>query len=41
MTWESLGTIATVVAAVAAVVAIWLQNKSFKATLTADLAMKL
>ena len=41
MTWESLGAVAAMVAAVAAIVAIWLQNKSFKANLTADLAMKL
>ena len=41
MTWESVGVIATVVAAVAAVIAIWLQNKSFKANLITDLAMKL
>ena len=41
MTWESVGAIGTVVAAAAAVYAIWLQNKSFKANLTAELAMKL
>jgi hypothetical protein len=41
MSWESLEAIAAVVAALAAVIAIWLQNKSFKANLTADLAMKL
>lgn len=41
MTWESLEAIAAVVAAAAAVIAILLQNKSFKENLTADLAMKL
>lgn len=41
MTWESMEAIAAVVAAAAAVFAIWLQNKSFKANLTADLAMRL
>lgn len=41
MSWESVGAIAAVVAALAAVIAIWLQNVSFKANLTADLAMKL
>jgi hypothetical protein len=41
MSWESLEAVAAVVAAGAAVFAIWLQNKSFKANLTADLAIKL
>ena len=41
MTWGTLEAIAAMIAEVAAVVAIWLQNKSFKANLTADLAMKL
>ena len=33
--------IGAIIAAVAAVIAIWMQNKSFKANLTADLAMRL
>jgi hypothetical protein len=41
MTWESIEAIAAVIAAVVAVFAIWLQNKSFKANLAADLIMKL
>jgi len=41
MSWGSLEAIATAVAALTAVSAIWVQNKSFKANLTADLVMKL
>jgi hypothetical protein len=41
MTPEFVEASAAVVAAIAAIIAIWLQNKSFKANLTADLAMKL
>jgi hypothetical protein len=41
MSSESVEAIAAVIAAFAAVIAIWLQNKSFKANLTADLIMKL
>ena len=41
MSWESLEAIAALVAAVVAVFAIWLQNKSFKVSLTADLALRL
>jgi hypothetical protein len=41
MSWESLEAIAAVIAALVAVIAIWLQNKGFKANLTADLIMQL
>jgi len=34
MTWASLEAIGAIIAAVAAVIAIWMQNKSFKANLT-------
>jgi hypothetical protein len=41
MTWGSLEAIGAMIAGIAAVIAIWLQNRSFKANLTAELVMKL
>jgi hypothetical protein len=41
MKWDSIEALGTIAAAVVAAIAIWSQNKAFKATLSADLAMKL
>ncbi len=41
MKWESVEALGTVAAAIVALIALWTQNKAFKASLSADLAMKL